>query len=147
MFEEHQRKLQEEALAHSANQLGLDATMIDEHLASNNIKAEKTDSGIRYVIKKKGKGPMAVNGQIATVAYKGYLLTGKTFDEGSYTFPIGAGQVIQGWDQTLLLMNVGTKLTAYIPSTLAYGSSRRSEDILENTILVFDMELTDLKNQ
>jgi FKBP-type peptidyl-prolyl cis-trans isomerase FkpA len=147
LFEAHERKLDEEARAHTASQLALDTTMINEHLAANKVRAEKTESGLRYVIKKEGKGPTAVNGQIATVKYKGYLLTGKTFDEGEYTFPIGVSQVIQGWDEILLLMKVGTQLTVYVPSTLAYGNMRRSEDILENTILVFDMELQDLKNQ
>lgn len=147
LFEQHERRIDEEARAHAANQLALDSTMINDHLAANKVQAQRTASGLRYIIKKEGKGPTAVNGQIATVKYKGYLLTGKTFDEGEYTFPIGVSQVIAGWDEILLLMKVGTQLTVYVPSTLAYGNMRRSEDILENTILVFDMELQDLKNQ
>jgi FKBP-type peptidyl-prolyl cis-trans isomerase FkpA len=147
LYEKAQKKMQEDAYAQSAGQLAVDTTMIDEHLAGQQMKAETTPSGMRYIIKKKGSGPVTVNGQMATVEYKGYLLNGTVFDQGSYTFPVGARQVIQGWDEILLLMNKGTSLTVFIPSTLAYGNQRRSQEILENSILVFDMELKDLKNQ
>ena len=147
LFEKQQQRLQEEAYAQSASQLGVDTTMIDEHLASKKWNAQTTKSGLRYIVKKNGQGPLATNGQMATVKYKGYLMSGKTFDEGVYTFPLGVGQVIKGWEEIILLMNKGTNLTVFIPSSLAYGNMRRSEDILENTILVFDMELQDIKNQ
>jgi FKBP-type peptidyl-prolyl cis-trans isomerase FkpA len=140
-------KWEREQAAQSSNQLAVDTTMIDEHLAGKNVKAQTTASGLRYIITKQGNGPKAVDGQVASVKYKGYLLSGTTFDEGEYSFPIGQRQVIQGWDEIVTLMNVGTKLTVYIPSGLAYGSQRRSQEILENTVLVFDMELKDLKNQ
>jgi FKBP-type peptidyl-prolyl cis-trans isomerase FkpA len=147
MFEKAQKKMQEEAYAASVGQLAVDTTMIDEYLATKGMKAQTTASGLRYIIKKKGTGPLAADHQLATVGYKGYLLNGTIFDQGEYTFPIGEQRVIDGWDQILLLMNKGTQLTVFIPSTLAYGNQRRSEEILENSILVFDMELKDLKNQ
>ncbi|MGC4021826.1 MAG: FKBP-type peptidyl-prolyl cis-trans isomerase [Cyclobacteriaceae bacterium] len=53
--------------------------------------------------------------------------------------------VIGGWDEVLQLMNKGKKITVYIPSTLGYGAQRRSEVIVENSILVFDMELVNIK--
>jgi FKBP-type peptidyl-prolyl cis-trans isomerase len=130
-----------------AAQLGVDTTMIDEHLASKNIKAQTTPSGLRYIIKQKGKGPTATYGQLATMKYSGYLLNGKVFDSGVYTFAVGMEQVIGGWDEIAGKMNVGTRLTVYVPSTLAYGNRRRSEDIMENTVLAFDMELQELRNQ
>lgn len=142
-----QQEFERQQAEQAAGQLAVDATMIDEHLATKNLKAETTPSGLRYVVKKKGTGPMAVDGQLASVKYSGYLLSGKPFDAGVYTFPVGQGQVIRGWDEILTLMNKGTSLTVWIPSSLAYGNQRRSEDIMENTILVFDMELQDLKNQ
>ena len=140
-------KWEKEQQAQSSNQLAVDTTMIDEYIAGKNLKAQTTASGLRYIVAKQGKGPMAVDGQVASVKYKGYLLSGTVFDEGEYSFPIGQRQVIQGWDEVVTLMNVGTKLTVYIPSGLAYGPQRRSQEILENTVLVFDMELQDLKNQ
>jgi FKBP-type peptidyl-prolyl cis-trans isomerase FkpA len=147
LYMKQQQKMPEEALAQSSNQLGMDTTMIDEHLAAKNVKPQTTSSGLRYIVKKKGQGPNAVQGQLATVKYKGYLLNGQTFDEGVYTFPVGEQRVIPGWDEIVLLMNKGTQLTVYVPSSLAYGNQRRSEEILENSILAFDMELQDLKNQ
>jgi FKBP-type peptidyl-prolyl cis-trans isomerase FkpA len=147
LYEKQQQKMMEESVAQKANQLGLDTKMIDDYLTAKNVQAQTTESGLRYIIKKKGQGPNVVDGQVATVKYKGYLLTGQPFDEGVYTFPVGVGQVIDGWDQILLLMNKGTELTVYVPSTLAYGTQRRSQEILENSILVFDMELQDFKNQ
>jgi FKBP-type peptidyl-prolyl cis-trans isomerase FkpA len=147
-FEAKSREKYEQEMAQQESaQLGLDTRMIDEHLAGKQLTAETTASGLRYIIKKKGSGDSAVDGQVATVKYSGYLLSGKVFDAGVYSFPVGMGQVIRGWDEVVTLMNKGTVLTVYIPSTLAYGNQRRSEDILENTVLVFDMELQDIKNQ
>jgi FKBP-type peptidyl-prolyl cis-trans isomerase len=123
----------------------------------------KTASGIRYVITKPGKGPNVADGQTASVNYAGYLLNGKYFDtsiekvarekniyrEGAgykpYDVPVGRHAVISGWEESLKLMNKGAKMTVYIPSTLAYGNQRRSADIVENTILAFDLEVTDIK--
>jgi FKBP-type peptidyl-prolyl cis-trans isomerase FkpA len=144
---ERRAKYDREMAEQAAGQIGLDTTMIDDHLRSLNVKAKTTKSGLRYVIKKTGKGPMAVDGQMATMKYRGYLLNGTEFDKGEYSFAVGEGGVIPGWDEIATLMNKGTSLTVYIPSTLAYGNQRRSEEILENSILVFDMELLDVKNQ
>jgi len=62
-----------------------------------------------------------------------------------YDLILGQGQVIQGWEESLTLMNKGSKMTVYIPSSLAYGSQKRSADIVENSILTFDLELVDIK--
>lgn len=144
---ERREKFDREMAEQAAGQIAVDTTMIDEHLANLNVKPLKTKSGMRYIIKKKGKGDPAGLGQVATVKYNGYLLNGTVFDSGVYSFPVGFGQVIQGWDEIVTLMNPGTSLTVYIPSTLAYGNQRRSQEIMENTILVFDMELQEVRNQ
>src|SRR5262249_361061 len=133
------------------------------YLKEKNISAMKTASGLRYVITKPGKGDNVRAGQTASVNYYGYLLSGKCFDtniaakakeqnifrQGSpyapYDVPVGQGSVIRGWEEALTLMNKGAKMTVYIPSTLCYGNQKRSEDILENTILAFDMEVVDVK--
>ncbi len=128
-----------------SDQLAADMQIIDTYLLEKGITAEKTESGIRYVILKAGKGENAKAGQSATVSYSGYLLNGKVFDSGTYTFVVDARQVIEGWDIAAKLMNKGSKITAYIPSSLAYGPQRRSEDIVENSILAFDMEMVEIK--
>jgi FKBP-type peptidyl-prolyl cis-trans isomerase len=101
-------------------------------------------------------------GQRVKIHYAGYLLNGKYFDSsmekvvkeqglnGQPPFePIelnaARGEVIPGWDEAMQLMNKGSKMTVYIPSTLAYGPNKRSADIIENSILVFDMEMVDIK--
>ena len=61
-----------------------------------------------------------------------------------FTFPIGQGRVIKGWDEGIGLLNVGTKATLYIPSTLGYGSRSAGAVIKPNSILVFDVELLEI---
>lgn len=144
-------------------QLGKDTLTIDKYLADKGIKVKKTASGLRYVVNKQGTGENAKDGQVVKVDYAGYLLNGKYFDTsiepiakekglyqqgGNYSpieFRIGPNSVIEGWLEMLKLMNKGSQVTVYVPSTLAYGSQRRSKDIVENSILVFDMTLIDIK--
>ena len=165
------QKLQEELIAKQnekelkrrTEQLGKDTVLIDDFVKAKNINTQKTASGLRYVITKAGKGANVQPGQTVRINYAGYLLSGKYFDTnweevaktqnlympGRDYSPLelqaGAGQVIQGWEEAILLMNKGSKMTVYIPSTLAYGNRRRSEEIVENSILVFDMEMVDIK--
>ena len=61
-----------------------------------------------------------------------------------YTFPLGQGQVIKGWDEGIALLNEGSKARLYIPSPLGYGSRDRSPIIRANSILVFDVELVEV---
>lgn len=144
-------------------QLNLDIEVIDKFLSEKGIAAEKTESGLRYVVTKAGKGENAQPGQSAAINYSGYLLNGRFFDssiesvarknnvftEGRnyvpYDVVVDAGTVIKGWDEVMKLMNKGSKLTVYIPSPLAFGNQRRSNEIPENSILVFDMEMVDFK--
>jgi FKBP-type peptidyl-prolyl cis-trans isomerase len=145
-------------------QLEKDITAIDEYLASKNITAQKTESGLRYVITQPGKGENGKSGQTAKVNYAGYMLTGEYFDSniksvaeekgfynparepyGPYEVIIDQSSVIQGWHDALKQMNAGMKATFYIPSTLGYGPQQRSEVIKANSILVFDMEVVELK--
>jgi FKBP-type peptidyl-prolyl cis-trans isomerase len=146
-----------------AVQLGKDTVIIDDFLKSKNIVANKTNSGIRFVVTKAGQGENAKAGQTVKVNYAGFLLSGKCFDTsvesvakansiyqaGRQYEPLGLmlgqGQVIPGWEEAIALMNKGSKITVYIPSTLAYGPQKRSADIVENSILTFEMELLDIK--
>lgn len=138
-------KQNEEYVKYQEKQMIIDADIIDKYLSEKGITAEKTESGLRYIVTKPGKGENAKPGQSATVTYSGYLLNGTAFDSGTYTFVVDTQEVIKGWDVAGQLMNKGSKLTVYIPSPLAYGSQKRSEVIVENSILVFDMEMVDIK--
>ncbi len=156
-------KQNEKMMREQVQQLAKDTVAIDDYLKVKNITALKTKSGLRYVITKAGKGDNAKMGDLAKVNYSGYLLNGKYFDtsieaeakknnvfmEGRpyapYDVEIGGyPPVIDGWVEILQLMNKGSKVQVYVPSTLAYGSQRRSEVIVENSILVFDMEVVDI---
>lgn len=107
---------------------------------------EETASGLRYQIIQKGDGKKAEAGATVSVHYKGQLADGTVFDS-SYKrnqpleFQVGVGQVISGWDEGILLLNVGDKARFVIPSDLGYGSAGAGGVIPPNAILVFDVEL------
>lgn len=111
---------------------------------------QKTDSGLRYQIINKGTGIQAVNGKTVSVHYKGMLANGKEFDS-SYKrnqpidFTLGAGMVIQGWDEGIALLKVGDKARFVIPSHIGYGSAGAGGVIPPNATLVFDVELVAVK--
>lgn len=117
----------------------------DEFLAQENIETIKTESGLQYVITELGSGVQATEGQRVEVKYKGTLFEGgKVFDEGVYTFPLGQGQVIRGWDEGISYMPVGTKGILYIPSSLGYGPRGRGP-IPPSAPLVFEVEVLSVK--
>lgn len=111
---------------------------------------EETASGLRYQILQKGEGKQATKGAKVSVHYKGQLLDGTVFDS-SYKrkqpidFNVGTGQVIAGWDEGILLLNVGDKARFVIPSNLAYGSAGAGGVIPPDATLIFDVELMDVK--
>jgi peptidylprolyl isomerase/FKBP-type peptidyl-prolyl cis-trans isomerase FkpA len=94
-----------------------------------------------------GTGDEAVNGAEVTVHYMGMLTDGTMFDASrnhgndGFTFPLGAGHVIKGWDQGVLGMKVGGKRKLTIPSDLAYGPRGVGGVIPPNATLIFEVEL------
>jgi FKBP-type peptidyl-prolyl cis-trans isomerase len=111
---------------------------------------EETKSGLRYQIIQKGTGKKAEKGKTVSVHYKGQLPDGTVFDS-SYKrkqpleFPVGVGQVIAGWDEGIQLLNVGDKARLVIPSDLGYGSRGAGGVIPPDAILIFDVELMEVK--
>lgn len=108
---------------------------------------QTTSTGLRYIVHEQGDGPKPVKGDQVSVHYYGILdSTGQMFDTSfkggqPYQFPLGMGQVIQGWDEGLLLFNKGTKATLFIPTALGYGAAGSPPVIPENADLVFYVEL------
>ncbi|MBX3331215.1 MAG: FKBP-type peptidyl-prolyl cis-trans isomerase [Nitrospira sp.] len=105
-----------------------------------------TSSGLKYVDQVVGTGDAAVAGKTASVHYTGWLENGKKFDSSvdrgqPFSFPLGAGRVIKGWDEGVQGMKVGGKRKLTIPSDLGYGSRGAGGVIPPNATLIFDVEL------
>ncbi len=111
---------------------------------------DRTESGLRYKMIQKGEGKRAEAGKTVSVHYEGSLENGKVFDS-SYPrkkpieFKLGIGQVIEGWDEGIALLQVGDKARFVIPSDLAYGPSGAGGVIPPHATLIFDVELMDVK--
>ena len=106
-------------------------------------KLESTDIKV-------GDGAEAVAGKNVTVHYTGTLTDGKKFDSSldrnePFSFELGSGQVIPGWDQGVAGMKVGGKRKLVIPASLAYGEQSPSPDIPPNSTLVFEIELLNVQ--
>jgi len=99
---------------------------------------------------KVGTGAVAETGKSVTVHYAGWLTTGAKFDSSKdrgepFTFPLGGGQVIKGWDQGVVGMKVGGVRKLTIPPSLGYGARGAGGAIPPNATLVFEVELLDVK--
>jgi FKBP-type peptidyl-prolyl cis-trans isomerase len=109
-----------------------------------------TDSGLKYVDLVVGTGREAAVGDQATVHYTGWLTDGKKFDSSvdrrePFSFPLGSGRVIRGWDEGVVGMKVGGKRKLTIPPQLGYGSRGAGGVIPPNATLVFDVELLEVR--
>ena len=111
-------------------------------------------SGLRYQDEVVGTGPEPKAGQQVTVQYTGWLdeggKKGKKFDSSRdrnqpFSFPLGAGQVIKGWDEGVATMKTGGKRTLIIPPQLGYGARGAGGVIPPNATLIFDVELLGAK--
>ena len=108
-----------------------------------------TDSGLQYIEIEKGNGPAPEQGKPVVVNYIGTLEDGTEFDSSysrnqPFTFPLGMGYVIPGWDEGIALMNVGGKAKLIIPPELAYGEQGAGGVIPPNATLIFEVELMDV---
>ncbi|MCS6819080.1 MAG: FKBP-type peptidyl-prolyl cis-trans isomerase [Chitinophagales bacterium] len=108
--------------------------------------AKKTPSGLYYIIEKQGTGEQAVAGKTVNVHYTGTLADGTKFDSSldrgqPFSFQLGRGMVIKGWDEGIALFKVGGKGKLIIPSELGYGERGAGGVIPPNATLIFDVEL------
>ena len=146
-----------------APQYTKDYELIDQYLADNNIEAQIAENGLRYVVKEAGNGTKPQAGEAIRVHYAGYLLDGTLFDTSIESvaeandriqpgrvyepleFNVGAGMVIRGWDEGLLLFEEGGSGTIYIPSPMAYGPRGAGGGVIPpNAVLKFDVELVEI---
>lgn len=119
-----------------------DDMIINEYLQEQNLTAQKTSSGLYYIINVPGELPKPTASSTVTVHYTGYLISGKVFDntegEDPLTFPLT--HVIEGWREGLQLFGEGGKGKLLIPSYLGYGSTVMA-GIPANSVLIFDIHL------
>ena len=108
--------------------------------------AQKTESGLMYLMEEEGKGPKPNVGDQVQVHYELKLLNGTVVDSSfqrgePIAITIGVGQVIPGWDEGILLLNEGSKATLVVPSDLGYGPAGAGGVIPPNATLLFKVEL------
>jgi peptidylprolyl isomerase len=105
-----------------------------------------TSSGLQYIDLVVGDGASPKKGDNVSVHYTGYLLDGRKFDSSvdrgqPFSFPIGTGQVIRGWDEGVATMKIGGKRKLIIPANLGYGERGAGGVIPPNAQLIFDVQL------
>ncbi|NIA18811.1 MAG: FKBP-type peptidyl-prolyl cis-trans isomerase [Simkaniaceae bacterium] len=114
---------------------------------SSDVQKHVLDNGLIIIEKKVGKGDPADGLDILEVNYIGKLADGTVFDKSvqPFKFTLGAGWVIEGWEQGLSGMKVGGKRTLIIPPELGYGAEGSGDVIPPNATLTFDIELVGLE--
>ena len=113
-------------------------------------KPQITDSGLQFTDLEVGTGAEASAGQTVVVLYRGTLEDGSQFDASydrgqPFSFPLGAGRVIKGWDEGVQGMKVGGKRKLVIPPDLGYGARGAGGVIPPNATLIFEVELLEVK--
>lgn len=116
-----------------------DEMLIKTYLMDNNLQAEKTESGLYYIITLPGNNEHPTPSNNVHISYVGSLLNGNVFDSNlSATFPLG--NLIEGMKEGISLLGKGGVGTFYIPSGLGYGETAK-QGIPANSVLIFDVTL------
>lgn len=121
---------------------GTEDEQIETYIKSKSlVVTEKTNSGLRYIrTKENSSGTALSKGKTVALNYTGKLLTGKKFDSGTFSFVLGGGRVIAGFDEGIAKMRVGESATLIFPSSLGYGASGTS-GIPGSSPLLFEIEI------
>jgi len=142
-----QRQQQARTAQGEENQQQADAFFAEN---KDNEGVMTTESGLQYMVLEEGDGPKPTVDDRVTVHYTGTLLDGTKFDSSvdrgqPATFPVKG--VIQGWQEAIPLMPVGSKYKLWIPPDLAYGANGQGPVIGPNSALVFEVELLGIEDQ
>ena len=142
------KTMKELKLENPETQVDKDQNIILDYLIANEIEAQKTESGIWYVITAAGEGDKPDEKSKVKAHYNGTLLDSTKFDSSydrGQPLDFALGQVIKGWQEAIKMLGKGGKGTFYIPSGLAYGERGAGASIPANTVLKFDIELVDFE--
>jgi FKBP-type peptidyl-prolyl cis-trans isomerase FkpA len=119
---------------------------IKDYIAKNNLTAQRSDSGLYYVIINPGTGANPTATSNVTVAYKGYFTNGTVFDQsGDAGISFNLSQVIKGWTEGIQYFKTGGNGILLVPSQLGYGSKDYSS-IPGGSVLIFDVKLNSINN-
>lgn len=138
------------------NQLGKDIALINTHLTSKGINAQKTGKGTFVQVITPGTGAQVGEGKFVSLRYTGATFEGKVFDTNAdaskghtepLVFQVGSPGMIRGFDEGIRPLKEGAKAKLYIPSTLAYGPQSPSPDIKPYENLVFDIEVLQVSDK
>ena len=137
--------------ANALAQRGCDVVLMARrfHILEENAKKEgvvTTASGLQYQVITEGKGEAPKSGDTISVKYKGTTTDGKVFDEQKEPVDFPLANMIPGWVEGLQLMKPGAHYEFYIPADLAYGEAGAGDVIKPNSVLVFDVELVEVKH-
>jgi FKBP-type peptidyl-prolyl cis-trans isomerase len=149
--EEEIKKKQEKLSLENKTQLESDILIIDEYLQKNNLNAQTTTSGLRYIIHEAGTGRFPAQRDTVLFHYQGKLLDGtvivdsKEKDLAPRSFVMGSKQILTGWEEGITLLKKGAKASLYLPSPLAYGARGLQNVVDPNMILVIDIELIEIR--
>jgi FKBP-type peptidyl-prolyl cis-trans isomerase len=125
-----------------------DATTNQAAMDTTGVQTTADGLGVKDIVT--GTGPAAKAGDTVTVNYVGMLTDGTVFDASAnhgssgFTFTLGAGQVIKGWDEGVAGMQAGGKRELVIPAALAYGDQGAGSAIPPNATLIFEVELVSI---
>lgn len=113
-------------------------------------KALTTASGLNYIVTECGAGEKLKSGDTVIVNYTGLLTDGTKFDSSldrnqTFSFPLGAGKVIKGWDEGVQLLRVGDRATFFVPPTLGYGARGAGGVIPPDAKLIFIIQVVGIE--
>jgi len=141
--------INEELIKANQSRIEVESERIDAFIARRGWKMDKTGTGLRYMITKKGNGPKAKDGEVAHVNFKVSLLDGTicySSDEvGPQEFLIGMDNVESGLHEGILFLNQGAKATFILPSHLAHGLTGDQNKIPANATIIYDIEILGIK--
>ena len=139
----NEQKMKEELEMEKSGEAAKGIQAMEQYLKTKNIAAQKMGKGTFVVVQQQGTGAQADSGKYVTVKYAGRILaTDSLFQSNSYTFQLGQGSVISGWDEGLEAFKEGGKGTLYVPGFRAYGKNpREGSPFKPFEALIFDIEM------